>query len=63
MRNHRSILDKFVGASMTFCLAAVLIYVGVHLLAAVLPWLIGIGAVVLAVGIGVAVFRYRADRW
>ena len=42
MSQQRSPLDRLLGLCLTFCVSAVLLYVGVCLIRSVWPWLLGI---------------------
>lgn len=63
MYQQRGFFNRAFGFCLSFLLAAGALYVGVRLIAAVLPWLIAVGGSVLSIGLIVALIRWRRERW
>ena len=63
MFHQRGLLARALDACLGFFMAAGLLYLGVHLLMAILPWLIAAGAVLGVGGVSYALLRWRRERW
>lgn len=55
--------DKALHLAMTICGIALLLYIAAHLIVAVLPVLIGIGAVVLVCVVCWSAYQFWRSRW
>jgi len=56
-------LDRMVGACLSVLVAAVAISVAVHLITAVWTTLLVIGSLIIAIAVGIAVWRERSRGW
>jgi len=55
--------DRLLRACVSLLIASFAVYLAVHLIVTVLPWLIGIGAAVLATWLVVVLVRRRLGGW
>lgn len=55
--------QKLLGFCLAVLLSVILLYLAVELLARFWGWLVLIAAIVLALWIGVTIYRWRRDRW
>lgn len=59
----KSFLSRLLGAAWTILLVAALLWLAVHLLAAVWIWIVVIGVVLLLTRIAFWLRRFHRDQW